>query len=76
MRAALAVCVIALLALALLMLAGPSYRLGLLALPNAFALLRWGAYLGMAGAIAAAAVGVLAYRRRAWYPLAVASAAR
>ena len=53
------------LALLLLAAAGPLYRIGLLALPNAFVLLRWGAYGGAAAAAAALIACVVAYRRRA-----------
>jgi uncharacterized protein (DUF1499 family) len=45
--------VIAILAAALLALAGPGVRLGLWSFRAGFELLRWGAYLGLAGAIAA-----------------------
>jgi hypothetical protein len=75
MRAALAVCGVALVGLALLLSAGLSYRLGLLSLPGAFGLLRWGAYLAVAGMIAAGVAGVFAYRRRRWYVLALLSVA-
>jgi uncharacterized protein (DUF1499 family) len=75
MRYALGVCGIAVLALLLLALAGPAYRIGVLSLPNAFALLRWGAYAGIAGMLAAALVAAWAYRRRRWYEVATASLA-
>jgi uncharacterized protein (DUF1499 family) len=75
MRYSLAACGIALVALLLLLISGPAYRLNLLSLPNAFALLRWGAYVGLAGLVAALIVGGLAYRRRRWYELGVAAAA-
>jgi uncharacterized protein (DUF1499 family) len=75
MRYAGAACAAAVLALALLLAAGPAYRLDLLALPDAFALLRWGAYLGIAAMLAAVVVGLFAYRRRGWRELAVASGA-
>jgi uncharacterized protein (DUF1499 family) len=74
-RAALAVCGVALVGLALLMSAGLSYRLGLLSLPGAFGLLRWGAYLAVAGMLAAGVASVFAYRRRRWYVLALLSVA-
>lgn len=65
MTLALLACAFAALALFLLGVAGPLYRIGLLALPHAFTLLRWGAYVG----VAAMTVGVLAvwlaYRRDA-----------
>ena len=50
------------LGLLLLASAGPVYRLGA-ELPTAFTLLRWGAYVGLAGALAGLVAGVLAYRR-------------
>ncbi len=53
---------IAVLGLALLVAAGPAYRLGV-ALPTAFTLLRWAAYVGAAGALVAAVAAYLAYRR-------------
>lgn len=53
---------VAALGLLILASAGPSYRLGA-SLPTAFALLRWGAYVGAAGALFAIVVGALAYRR-------------
>ena len=53
------------LALLLLAAAGPLYRIGLLALPNAFVLLRWGAYAGGAAAVVALIACAFAHRRRA-----------
>lgn len=58
-------CILAAVALLLLAAAGPAYRLGLLSIPNAFVLLRWGAYLGLGAVAAAAIAGVWAYRRGA-----------
>ncbi|MBI4264240.1 MAG: DUF1499 domain-containing protein [Acidobacteria bacterium] len=58
-------CILAAVAWLLLAAAGPTYRLGLLSIPNAFVLLRWGAYLGLAAMAAAAIAGVWAYRRGA-----------
>lgn len=52
-------------ALLLLAMAGPLYRVGLLSLPNAFTLLRWGAYAGIAGVVLSLAVALWAYRRGA-----------
>ncbi len=75
MRYALAACGVAVVALLLLALAGPFYRAGILSLPTAFALLRWGAYVGIAGMLAAALVGAVAYRRRQWYDVAAATLA-
>lgn len=74
MAFALVACGIAAAGLLLLALAGPSYRIGLLSLAGASALLQWAAYAGL-GAIAAAGVaGVLAYRRGARLAVAVAVA--
>ena len=56
---------VALLSLLLLGAAGPLYRVGVLPLANAFTLLRWGAYVGIAAMAAAALAGGLAYRRGA-----------
>jgi uncharacterized protein (DUF1499 family) len=52
-------------ALLLLALAGPTYRLGILSLQNAFTLLRWSAYVGIAAVLVALVAGALAYRRGA-----------
>jgi uncharacterized protein (DUF1499 family) len=73
MRFALWACGIAAIALTLLALAGPSYRIGLSSLETAFGLLRWAAYIGGIGAIAALAAAWRAYRLRAWGALAVAA---
>lgn len=62
---ALMACATAALALLLLGASGTLYRIGVLALPSAFALLRWGAYLGGAATVAGLAAGLLAYRRGA-----------
>lgn len=62
---ALLACAIAALALLLLGAAGPLYRIGVLSLPNAFALLRWAAYVGIAASILGLLAGVLAYGRGA-----------
>ena len=74
MKISLAALGLALLAVLLLAAAGPSYRLGA-ELPTAFALLRWGAYLGVAAAAAAIVAGLLGYRRKARGATAVAVAA-
>jgi len=65
MTLALLACAVAALALLLLGVAGPLYRIGVLSLPNAFVLLRWGAYVGVAAMVAALLAGGLAYRRGA-----------
>lgn len=52
-------------ALLLLAVAGPAYRVGLLALPRAFTLLGWAAYAGVAGIVVSLLAGAVAYRRRA-----------
>jgi uncharacterized protein (DUF1499 family) len=72
---ALAACATAALALVTLALAGPVYRFGLLSLQNAFVLLRWGAYFGIAGMVVALAAGGLAYWRKAHARLLLASVA-
>jgi uncharacterized protein (DUF1499 family) len=54
---------IAALGLVLLLLAGPAYRIGV-SLPTAFALLRWGAYIGAAGMVAGLAMALVAHRRQ------------
>ena len=74
MRLPLAALGVAVLALALLGAAGPAYRLGA-ALPTAFTLLRWAAYVGGAGALLAVAAGALAYRRNARREVALAAVA-
>jgi uncharacterized protein (DUF1499 family) len=74
-RAALLAGVVAAAALLLLVSAGPTYRIGLLTLPNAFALLRWGAYAGVAAAILGFITSVWAYRRGAMRQAAVAAVA-
>jgi len=63
---------VAALALFLLAAAGPAYRIGLLSIPNAFSLLRWGAYAGIAAMVLALIAGGLAYRRHARYVVAKA----
>jgi uncharacterized protein (DUF1499 family) len=63
------------LALLLLGAAGPLYRIGVLSLPNAFVLLRWGAYVGVAASLAGLVAGLLAYRRGARVPALLAAAA-
>lgn len=65
MTVALLACAIAALGLLLLAAAGPAYRLGVLSIPNAFMLLRWGAYAGVAAMVVALLAGTWAYRRGA-----------
>ena len=65
MTLALLACATAALGLTLLVVAGPAYRIGVLSLPSAFALLRWGAYAGVAGMLVGLLAGRLAYRRGA-----------
>jgi uncharacterized protein (DUF1499 family) len=52
---------IAVLSLLLLALSGPLYRFGILGLPNAFTLLRWGAYGGIAAMVVSLPVLMMAY---------------
>jgi uncharacterized protein (DUF1499 family) len=52
-------------ALLLLALSGPMYRFGILSLQNAFLVLRWSAYAGIAAPVVAVVGGALAYRRGA-----------
>lgn len=61
---------VAVLGVALLAAAGPTYRLGG-SLPTAFTLLRWGAYIGAAGALLAIVTAVLGYRRNRRSDLAI-----
>lgn len=68
MRVSLAAVLAALVAFSLLGLSGLSYRLGLAGLPTAFAMLRWGAYAGIATMLVALAAGGWAYRLRAKGP--------
>src|SRR5215208_2814895 len=51
------------LALVLLGIAGPVYRVSG-SLPTAFTLLRWAAYVGLAAGVAALTSGLIAYRKR------------
>lgn len=68
-------CGVAALAVLLLAVAGPMYRAGLLSLGNAFMLLRWAAYAGIAAVVVAAIAGGWSYRRRTWGRLALSVAA-
>ena len=63
MKAALVAVGISVIALLLLGMAGPAYRLGA-PLPTAFGVLRWGAYLGIAGV----AAGIIALLWSRWRP--------
>ena len=60
---ALLACAVAVLGLVLLGAAGPLYRLGVLSLPNAFTLLRWAAYVGIAAILIALPPAVVGYAR-------------
>jgi uncharacterized protein (DUF1499 family) len=64
-------CAVSVVGLLLLAAAGPVYRLGG-ELPTAFAVLRWAAYLGLAGAATSLAAGGFAYWKRRRVPTAVA----
>lgn len=63
------------LGLILLASAGPSYRVGMLSLTNAFTLLRWAAYSGVAAVLLGAVVAGLAYRRHLRVQMVVAAPA-
>lgn len=56
---------ISLLAIVVLAMSGPSHRLGL-SLANAYAVMRWGGYIGVAGVGVSIVAAVLAYRQRGW----------
>jgi uncharacterized protein (DUF1499 family) len=73
MRLAFVACAAAAFGLILLAVAGPSYRIGLLSLPNAFNLLRWAAYAGTAAAVLGLIAAYLGYSRhvRAQFLLAI-----
>lgn len=75
MTLALLACAVAAVGLILLAAAGSAYRIGALSLPNAFVLLRWGAYVGVAAMAAALLAGGLAYRRGARVRMLLAGAA-
>jgi len=75
MTAALVACAMAAIALLLLALAGPSFRIGLLSLASASRLLQWAMYAGLIGTATAVFAGLLAYRRRARLALLVAGLA-
>ena len=59
------------LGLLLLLIAGPAYRIGL-SLETAFAILRWAAYIGVAGIAAGLAAAFVAHRRARRWPLVLA----
>jgi uncharacterized protein (DUF1499 family) len=73
MLLALVACGIAALGIALLVIAGPAYRVGVLSLANAFAVLRWAGYVGLAAGAVGIIAAVLAYVRRARLQMLVAS---
>jgi uncharacterized protein (DUF1499 family) len=54
---------VALLGLVMLAGAGPLYRVGVLALPSAFAMLRWAAYMGVAAMLLALPPAIIGYTR-------------
>jgi uncharacterized protein (DUF1499 family) len=74
MTLALAAAAVAALALVLLGLTGPAYRIGLLSLAQALTLLQWVAYVATAALAAGLLVGLLAYRRGARLHMVVAFA--
>jgi uncharacterized protein (DUF1499 family) len=61
---ALTACVVSVLGLVLLALAGPLYRIGLLALASSFELMRWAAYVGIGGMAIGLIAGAIAYFQR------------
>ena len=75
MRLAQIACGVGLLGLVLLASAGPSYRVGILSLTNAFTLLRWAAYAGVAAVLLGAIAAGLAYRRHLRVQMVVAAPA-
>ena len=75
MTLALLSCAVAALGLLILAVAGPAYRVGVLSLANAFTLLRWGAYVGLAAMGAGLLSGILGYRRKARISTALAAVA-
>jgi len=75
MRLAQIACGVGLLGLVLLASAGPSYRVGILSLTNAFTLLRWSAYAGVAAVLLGAIAAGLAYRRHLRVQMVVAAPA-
>jgi uncharacterized protein (DUF1499 family) len=75
MRLAQIACGVGLLGLILLASAGPSYRVGILSLTNAFTLLRWAAYAGVGAVLLGAIAAGLAYRRHSRVQMVVAAPA-
>ena len=75
MTLALLACATAALGVTLLGVAGPAYRIGVLSLPNAFTLLRWAAYVGVAAMLVGLLAGLLASRRGARVTTLLASVA-
>jgi uncharacterized protein (DUF1499 family) len=75
MRLAQLACGIAAAGLILLVVAGPSYRVGVLSLANAFTLLRWAAYAGIAAVVLGLIVAGLAYMRHSRVQMLVAAPA-
>ena len=60
---ALVACGVAALGLVMLAASGPLYRVGALSLPNAFAMLRWAAYVGIAAIVLAVPPAFIGYAR-------------
>jgi uncharacterized protein (DUF1499 family) len=75
MRLAQIACGVGLLGLTLLASAGPSYRVGILSLTNAFTVLRWAAYAGVGAVLLGAIAAGLAYRRHSRVQIVVAAPA-
>ena len=75
MRLAQIACGIGLVGLVLLASAGPSYRVGILSLANAFTLLQWAAYPGVVAVLLGAIAAGLAYRRHSRVQMVVAAPA-
>jgi uncharacterized protein (DUF1499 family) len=73
MLLALVACGIAALGLVLLAIAGPAYRVGLVSLESADAVLRWAKYVAIAAAAVSIAAAALAYFRRERLRVLVAS---
>jgi uncharacterized protein (DUF1499 family) len=68
-------CGIAAAGLLLLVMAGPSYRIGLLSFGRATTMLQWGMYLGVVGVAVGGLAAALAYRRRTWVAVVTAAIA-
>lgn len=67
--------IVAVVALLLLAAAGPTYRIGLLSIPSAFALLAGAAFVGIAAMVLALVGGAWAYRRHARWTMLLAGVA-